>query len=122
MKLLLAAIASLVLVVSASATDFTVPLTDLDGKTIDDGTPDHKPFTLGRAAIVALITTYPDESGLKDIDKFKRAELASKINRDPHLVLSSEEITLVKMMIGKAFGPVVVYKAWPLLDGSIKPE
>jgi hypothetical protein len=103
----------------SSAADFTQVLTDLDGKAIEDS--DHKPFTLGKAAVIALVTSYPDENGLKDIEKFKRAELASKISKNSHVNLSSEETTLVKTLIGKAYGPVVIYKAWPMLDSSIKP-
>lgn len=108
--------------VQCFAADFSVPLTDLDGVAIDDGTLAKKPFTLGEAAVRALIASFPDEPNLSAIEKFKRAELASRIHNKTNVMLSAEDTALVKTLIGKAFAPVVVFRAWPLLDPAGVPK
>jgi hypothetical protein len=108
--------------VPAVAADFTALITDIDGAAIEDGTADKKPFTLGDAAVKALVTPYPDEPNLAAEEKFKRAELAFRIRNKPDLVMSAEETAMVKKLIGKAYAPIVVFRAWPMLDPTTAPK
>ena len=122
MQMRLAALAvAAMLPIQVFAADFSAPITDLDGTVLDDGSPAKKPFTLGEAAVRALVASFPDEQNVSPNEKFKRAELASRIHNKSDLVLSAEETALVKNLIGKAFAPVVVFRAWPMLDPAVKP-
>jgi hypothetical protein len=105
----------------AQAIDFTKPITQIDGSPIadKDGKILEKQPTLGTICISALLAEYADEaSGPKMItpeDKFNRWKLALKLadNKDPkNVTLTSEELALVKNVVGKAYGPVVVGQAW----------
>jgi hypothetical protein len=98
--------------------DFAAPLNDYDGNAISDGTEAKAPFTLGVAAVRALVVPHEDERNLSPEDKFKRGELASRIHNNPALSLKSEEVTLLKKLIGKAYSPLIVFRAWPLLDAA----
>jgi hypothetical protein len=120
MKMLMIVISVFAVSVSVHAADFSVPLLDFDGKVIDDGTPEKKPFTLGAAAIRALMATFPDEVSITPLEKFRRAMLASKIHDNADLVVNVEDTALLKNLIGKAFAPMIVYRAWPLLDPTVK--
>jgi hypothetical protein len=33
----------------------------------------------------------------------------------------AEDVTLLKKLIGKAYGPLIVFRAWPLLDAAETP-
>jgi hypothetical protein len=102
--------------------DFTVTLNDLDGAAISDGTEAKVPFTLGSAAVRALVIPYEDERNLSPDEKFRRGELAARIHNAISLGLKSEEITLLKKLIGKAYSPLIVFRAWPLLDAAEAPQ
>jgi hypothetical protein len=101
--------------------DFTVALNDLDGVAISDGGEAKATFTLGSAAVRALVIPYEDERNLSPEEKFKRGELAARIHGATTLSLRAEEITLLKKLIGKAYGPLIVFRAWPLLDAAETP-
>jgi hypothetical protein len=101
--------------------DFTVALGDLDGVAISDGSDTKVPFTLGSAAVRALVISYEDERNLSPEEKFKRGELATRIHGATSLSLKAEDVTLLKKLIGKAYGPLIVFRAWPLLDAAETP-
>ena len=111
--------AMLVLSSPVFAADFSAKMTDLEGKPIEDGSPEKGAFTLGQAAIRALTSPYPDEQNLAAEEKFKRAELAERIYKNPNLTLTAEETALVKKLIGKAYAPIIVLRAWPMLDPAL---
>ena len=53
------------------------------------------------------------------IKKFERWELASKIyNANGIIELKSEEVTQLKDLIGKGYGPIIVGQAWEALEGK----
>lgn len=106
----------------ACAVDFSTVITDLNGLPMNDGSPEKKVFTLGDAAVQALVTPYPDEPNVSATEKFRRAELASRIKNKPDTLMSVGETDLVKQLIGKAYSPIVVFRAWPLLDPSTSPK
>ncbi|MCK4788372.1 MAG: hypothetical protein KAV87_31825 [Desulfobacteraceae bacterium] len=55
--------------------------------------------------------------------KFERYGLASRIyDANGIMELQSEEITLLKDLIGKGYGPIIVHPAWDALEGKIGLE
>lgn len=114
--------------------DMNYKFENLDGSSIPEG-PDETeivdgvavvkkkspPFTLKTACINVLIRTQRDpQTRAKEIDaeeKIKRYELAKKIYKSLGLVdLQSEEITLLKKLVGQAYPPLTVGQAFEVLD------
>jgi hypothetical protein len=96
--------------------DFSTAITDFDGNPVKES---DKEVTLRVLSVGALSSSFPDETSLSATDKFKRGDLASKIyNSTEPMVLKSEDVTILKTVIGKAYGPYVVYKAYQLLDAG----
>jgi hypothetical protein len=97
--------------------DFDKPILGFKGEAIRDGETD---FTLGFVASSALLASFPDERDLDGKEKYKRYKLADKISsaNGSGVDLSAEEITDLKKLIGKAFAPLVVGRAYDLLDPS----
>ena len=80
-----------------------------------------KPFRLKAVATNVLLMTETDGTGrpkeLKGEEKVERYALAMKIYKSDGLVdLKSEEISLLKKLIGRAYGPLTVGQAWEVLD------
>jgi hypothetical protein len=99
--------------------DFTQTLTGFDGKPIINGDAKNgSSLTLGEACINALEATLQSDAQTTGADKFKLDQLARKIYRSTDVVLSIEEIALLKERIGKVYSPVVVGAAWRVLDPS----
>lgn len=99
--------------------DFTIPLTHLDGTPIKDG---DKQATLTTVALTALLASYEDERALTGKEKAERYQLALKINKRPAEVdITAEQLTMLKSLIGKAFGPLVVGQVYDLLEND-KPK
>jgi hypothetical protein len=56
---------------------------------------------------------------LSEEAKFLRGALAAKIhNATAPLALKAEDTALLKKLIGKAYSPLIVFRAWPLLDAA----
>lgn len=105
------------LVSTVAAIDFTVVLTDLDGKPITtEAQGKGETVTLGKAAATALLMSFPDEQNLDGAEKVKRFGLAVKIREAKDVALSAEDVALVKKVIAKTYGALIVGRAWPLLD------
>lgn len=105
----------------ALAIDFKAEMTAIDGKAIpaDPGKPEA--LTLQRVCEDALIASYPDEQTLPSDEKNRRFWLAIKIHGGEQN-LSADEITMLKKVIGKGYGPLVVGRAFGMLDpNSIPP-
>jgi hypothetical protein len=104
--------------------DFNTQLKDIDGQPLLDniieaGLPKQVPVTLARIAANALLQNYPDEANLAGAEKVKRFELAMKVSSAKKAIpLVAEDIALIKERIAKAYGPLVVGRAWQLLDGA----
>lgn len=99
--------------------DFATPITDYDGVPVKMG---DKEMTLRDVSVMALVQGYDDERGLSGQERFERGRLAGAIHdaKEP-MQLKSEEITLLKKVVGKAFTPMVVFRAYPLIDAAEKP-
>lgn len=96
--------------------NFGTVLTDMDGQPIKEG---DKVLTLGRAAMMALTFTLPNETISGD-EKFKRGLLAQRVYTDKVVDLSVDDLAKIKDLVGKMMSPPVVVRAFPLLDPQAK--
>ena len=118
--------------------DFSVVINDLDGEPFTDQMalqangyypllakfqadpqnnkePEKVLLTLGAACRHALCSNFQDEPQLSGEERFERGLLAYKIKQgNPEL--SSENISLIKRLLGKLYGPEVILTSWSLLD------
>jgi len=95
--------------------DFGKVLTGFDGKPIKFNDRDA---TLGLVAVEALCAVYQDEKDLTGEEKVKRATLAEVAYQGNGVDVSVEDIALIKRLIGKAYGPLVVKKAYDIIEGK----
>ncbi len=96
--------------------NMTAVLTTLTGMPIKDG---EASLTLGAVATNALLMPYEDERNLSGDDKVKRFKLAQRIHdAQGEVDISSEEITLLKSLIAKAYTPLVVGRAFAILEAE----
>lgn len=101
--------------------DFSQVLTGVDGAELKEAA--DKPLTLRSAAVLALVAAYEDERQLDSREKFTRGVLAQRIHRATKPIdLKSDEVTKLKALVGKAFGPAVLVAAWPMLDPAEKVD
>lgn len=92
-------------------------LKDLEGMAIMAA--DEEPATLRGVIIGALMAMYKGEDDLPGEEKLKRWELALKIkNAEDPVDLKSEEIVLIKKLVGKAYGTIIVGNVWTALEGG----
>lgn len=107
--------------------DVSRPLTDLAGKPIP-GAPDAPHgVTLGGVAIEALLATLLDRAGtaekLDGAAKVRHATLAQTIHQASGFVdLPIEDVALIKDRIGRAYAPIVVMRAWEILERDQRPR
>lgn len=92
---------------------FDTPILDLQGQPIPDG---DKSVTLASLSCAALSAQFNDETGLAAEEKYKRFKLGLKIVGGGEIDVSLDERALLKQLIGKAFPPVMVGRAFDLLD------
>jgi len=76
--------------------------------------------TLGMIVSKALFASYPDEQQLPADEKWNRAALAMRVRDGKDVKLTVEEIALIKKLVGKAYSPLLVYRAFTLLDPGQK--
>ena len=93
--------------------DVTQPLVGYNGEPIQNGA--NTALTLRAACCEALTGAYPDEK-LSGEEKVRRFELARLLHAEDEPDVCVEDIALVKQLIGKGYGPMVVGPAWSLLD------
>jgi len=96
--------------------DFSEVLKALDGNDICISPDSNVSATLKEVSVIALMSSYEDERNLPGEQKFERWRLANKIHGGDVVELSIEEVALLKKLIGKAWGPLVVGQAWTLLE------
>ena len=103
--------------------NFDQPIHDLWGKEIKPQNAQGKyietepSLTLTTVALNALLNTYEDERSLTGKEKADRMQLALKINKNPKEAdLTIEQMKLVKDLIGKAYGPLIVGRAYEMLE------
>jgi hypothetical protein len=101
------------------ATDFTTVLAGLDGKPlVAEGVPS---MTLGEVVANALVNQFKDETPTGQ-EKVKRWALALRIhNAKGDVELTADDVKLIKDLVAKAYGPIVVGQVWSILDpASVK--
>ena len=133
MKIIFVLVGSLLMlglsILPSAAADFSAVIQDADGKPMakcSENTPACAvPTTLGDVASAALFATFPDENDARNplsaAEKVKRAALALRIRSAGNVDMTAEETALIKSVVGKAYSPIIVYRAWALLDpASVK--
>jgi len=129
MRVIFAVVALVITAAPAAAVDFSQPILDDEGKPIctlrgdelkaGEECPTDKVFTLGFAARAALYSNFADEQNISGEERAKRGDLARDIRAATargDFKLKVEDLALIKKLIGKAYGPMVVSGAWRLLD------
>lgn len=119
-----AAIAASMLTLGAHAAevDFTKVLFDQDNQPIKDN--DGKVLTLGRAAMMGLMTGYQDDAqqpGGPDmaLKKVRRGNLGLRVYEAAKPIdVSPEDLVLIREYVAKLYPPLVVARAMPLLEGK----
>lgn len=98
--------------------DLSQVFTDLDGTVILDK---EKPFTL--RAILALACINADPQKYADGDsKYRIYKLLLRIHAQASAVeLSSEEVTLLKDLVGRIFAPYIVGLVYDVLEQKDDP-
>lgn len=88
------------------------PIIGLDGKHVGDD-------TIGSCICNALMAMFPHETELPGTEKLRRYKLALRIYDAALPVnVSVEDATLIKQLVGFAYGPLVVGQVWGMIDGS----
>jgi hypothetical protein len=100
---------------SAATVDFSTVMTDMDGQPLPTSQSDKTPVTLGTVADTALLNSFPDEKDIGGDEKVHRFTLAVLV-KSGKVDLTVENITLIKTVIAKAYGPLIVGRAWAILD------
>ncbi len=93
--------------------DFSAVIKDLDGDAVKDG---EKDATLGRVACAALLASYADEQNLPAEEKVKRFRLAEIAAKAGQQEVKIDDVALIKKLIGKAFAPLVVARAYDIIE------
>lgn len=92
-----------------------------------DGKPKFKDsgkLTLRKAIVDSLTANFDDEKNLDPKKKAERGWLAMKIydHKDPIIDLNVDDVSLCMKLIGKRYNPLIVAKAWEVLDPSSKKD
>jgi hypothetical protein len=101
--------------------DFTQVLVGINGQPMMAGdVKSPTPLTLGDAAVNALLSPTQADQQMTGIEKFKLDELARKIYGKKDVVLTLDELKLIKDRVGSISPPMVVGAVWRLLDPAQK--
>jgi len=95
--------------------DFSKVILDLKGEPVKDG---EKDFTLGDVAQNALLMPYPDEKELDGKAKVERFMIATTAALGGEQDISAEDVALIKKLIAKAYGPLVVGRSYQIIEGK----
>lgn len=91
-----------------------LPIVDINGKPLPKDTGGE---TLVKdIAVSALFGQYADEQALSGDEKFRRFKLAMTVNDGGSQDLSPEDVVLIKKLVGKAYGPLIVGQVYNVLN------
>lgn len=104
--------------------NFTTVMLNQDDKVMTECADDPAPkkdaeckvmqnVTLGMVVMRALVVP---EQGLAPDISLKRGQLALRVYKSEDAVLTAEEITSIKTQMAKVFSPLVIARAFPILD------
>lgn len=74
-----------------------------------------EPSTVRQVVVDSLLAQMPNENPAAN-EKVDRYKLAVRLNDGGEQELSPEEIVLIKKLVGKNYGPLVVGQVFALLD------
>jgi hypothetical protein len=94
--------------------DFHAKILNVDGSEVQVGPTDKTPLTLGKMSEDALIANNLPGDNPSTSEKGDRFRLALKIHAAKE-ALTSDEVVLLKKVIGMAYGPLPVGRALELL-------
>jgi len=103
--------------------NFAQALTTLDGSPLTVASQrcptcgqatEERAITLLSVCTDALLAQYPDER-LQGTEKARRYRLALRLS-EGEVDLKVEDVALLKDLVGKSFGPLVVGQVWDILD------
>lgn len=77
---------------------------------------EKEPMTVRLAATRALTAVFRDEQNLAGDEKITRFHLALRITDEDEPDLKAEDVVLIKKLVGKMYGPVIVGRMWAILD------
>lgn len=97
----------------------------LDGTEVPEvpNNPDGKKMDLKGVCAAALLNTTDQDKNVSGAEKAKRYLLAQEIhNAKDVLEIESENITLLKKLIGNMYTPLIVGQAYEMLEGKTKKK
>lgn len=76
-------------------------------------------FTLRMVMSKALLTSYVGDKSTPE-EKYNRYTIFKKIEEAPDNIveLSSDEIVVIKKLVGLSYPPLIVGQAWDMLEGK----
>lgn len=89
----------------------------LEGDVVKDA--DGTDFTLKKVCVRSLLSQADGEKNIKPEDKLKRYQLAMKVNDAGGIIeLKIEEVAELKKAIGRIFSPLIMGRAYDMLEGT----
>ena len=76
---------------------------------------------LRHVLIQSLLQVTEDDKQSGDV-KFNNYQLANKIHHNNVLDMKAEDVTRLKKLVGKVWGPIIVGQAYEMLDPSTSEE
>ena len=103
--------------------DFDVVLMSIKGEPLktQEGVGEEavlEDMTLEKCVMESLLQMLPSDKSEDGKSKYKRYQLAQKIENNPDAEFKAEEIAKIKKRIGLAYGPAVVGSAWEAIEGT----
>lgn len=93
--------------------NFSAPILDMEKNPVKEG---DKDVTLGMVSCTALLATYPDEKELSGLEKVRRGRLGEIAFNGGEKEISVEDAALIKSLIAKAYPPLVVMRAYDIIE------
>ena len=100
----------------ASAINFDATIVQLGGEPFVGVDGKASETTIATICENALLTVFADEQNLAGEEKVKRFLLAQRIHKREVDSISVDDIHLIKKLVGKAYGALVVGQVWKELD------
>ena len=94
--------------------NFTARLVNINGEVIKHG---DNAQSVGSIAIEALTLNDPQDK-ISGEEKMKRWKLACKIHGSDQGDITIDEAKIIKDLVGKYYGPIVVGQVWEALESA----
>ena len=97
--------------------DVTQVICEFDGEPLAVGEEGKEQIlTLRLVCTRSLTAILRQDEGVGGEEKLRRGMLAERIYVNDEVELKAEEISLVKELVGRLYGPLVVMRVWRMLD------